>query len=436
MAKKKQKTPKWLRKLEKESWQAELLISGLALYGSFQLPEFVHILTDFFIRVLPKEQYMTGYFVAYMVLLGVCILSTFFMIHFILRMYWIGLIGLNSVFPKGYNPKGGYYSPVYVKTFTSDLPKVRDSIKKIDDICSSLFAGAFGFLLMYGTCALTLSILLLVYNLLLPYIPKGILLGLAYGLGLILSAFVVFSILISMKRFHKNEKLQTNFAKISKYFGYIISGVFYKPTNQLMMTFYSNHKKNKSSSPFMTIAFITIAIGFTLYHIRTSNIRYLIHKGQTEEPYHRSNWVYSSFYENQMNHKPIIHPIIESDQIHSSFLKVFIPIFKNEDFIQDNICGEYQSIDSLDDQQNRSRKRIFELDCYSQYHQIFVNDSLYKVEFLSHRHPNNNEFGILCYVPSHHFKLGKNEVRTVKLKNNKQELYEELTIPFWYNGKW
>lgn len=108
------KTPKWLRRLEKESWQAELLVSGLALFGSFQLPEITYWLIDLFIKRLPHEQYIWGAFIAQMSLLGLSILSTFFIIHLILRAYWIGLIGLNSVYPQGYKIENNMYSPLYI----------------------------------------------------------------------------------------------------------------------------------------------------------------------------------------------------------------------------------------------------------------------------------------------------------------------------------
>ena len=90
---KEQQTPEWLRRLEQESWQAELIISGLALYGSFQLPEFIYAVIDFFIRHLSVSQYFTGYMISYLMLLGVSVLSGFFIIHFVLRAYWVGLIG-------------------------------------------------------------------------------------------------------------------------------------------------------------------------------------------------------------------------------------------------------------------------------------------------------------------------------------------------------
>jgi len=90
-----QQRPEWLQRLEDESWQAELIISGLALYGSLQLPEFIYLIIDFFILHLPVDQYFTGYGITYALLLGVSILSGFFIIHFVLRAYWIGLIGMN-----------------------------------------------------------------------------------------------------------------------------------------------------------------------------------------------------------------------------------------------------------------------------------------------------------------------------------------------------
>jgi hypothetical protein len=51
------------------------------------------------IDVIPSEQYLIGYMIVYIGLLAVSILIVIFIIHFILRAYWVGLVGLNSVFP-------------------------------------------------------------------------------------------------------------------------------------------------------------------------------------------------------------------------------------------------------------------------------------------------------------------------------------------------
>ena len=41
------KKPKWLRALETQSLQAELVISGLAIFGSLQLPSLLNNLVDY-----------------------------------------------------------------------------------------------------------------------------------------------------------------------------------------------------------------------------------------------------------------------------------------------------------------------------------------------------------------------------------------------------
>ena len=139
----KKSTPKWLRRLEKESWQAELLISGLALYGTLHLPKFVYWVADTLINFLPVDYYLAGYAIAFLYLFGISILTTFFIIHFILRAYWVGLIGLNSIYPEGYKVEEGFYSELFSKRMVEKLPTVRESIKEIDKACSGMFSGAF-----------------------------------------------------------------------------------------------------------------------------------------------------------------------------------------------------------------------------------------------------------------------------------------------------
>ena len=429
-----QQTPEWLRRLEDESWQAELIISGLALYGSFQLPQFVYDLIDLLINYLPSAQYFTGYMMAYLLLLGVSILSGFFIIHFVLRAYWIGLIGLNSVYPNGYG-EGDFYSPIFANKFKALLPEVSDTIENVDKICSSIFAGAFAFIMIYGVGAIVVGILLLIYNLLSGYIPPVFLQAVYWLIGLTVFSFITFSLIANFKRFRESEKIQHAYFLASKYFGYLFSPFFFKPINQISMTFYSNFKKGKSGN-LLPFAFIVIAVILSMYHLNKSNLRYLILKGRSEVPFFQQNRIYPEFYEDGLSEKKgIINSVIPSQKISDPLLKVFIPVFESENFIQEAFCEPYQRDESKRRFENRRLKSEQQIFCYRKYHQVFVNDSLYRVDFLAHNHPHKNEFGLLCYIPTEAFKLGLNEVRTVKLKNPEGEVYDELTIPFWFSIK-
>ena len=95
----------WLQKLKNESWEAELLVSAIAIFGTFQLFKVIDFITNMFINLLSPDQYYIGYFITFFGLIAISILAAMFVIHFFLRAYWVGLVGFNSVFPD-YSLKG------------------------------------------------------------------------------------------------------------------------------------------------------------------------------------------------------------------------------------------------------------------------------------------------------------------------------------------
>ena len=125
------------------TWEIELLISGLVLVALLQLPG---ALDHFFEPRIPHA--IGGTRAA---LIGLQLytkamafaLIGCFLLHLIGRAYWVGLIGLNSVFPKGPNWEQMRYGPlaraIYQRRFTS-LPTL---IARTDDFCSITFPFAF-----------------------------------------------------------------------------------------------------------------------------------------------------------------------------------------------------------------------------------------------------------------------------------------------------
>jgi hypothetical protein len=112
-----------LQRLKEESWEAELLVSAIAIFGTFQLFNVIVWATNLLIDVIPSEQYLIGYMIVYMGLLAVNILSAMFILHFILRAHWLGLVGLNSVFPD-YSLKDSVHSEFCSENCFSVLSKM------------------------------------------------------------------------------------------------------------------------------------------------------------------------------------------------------------------------------------------------------------------------------------------------------------------------
>lgn len=427
------KTPKWLRRLEKESWQAELIISGLALYGALYLPEFVYWLSDTLIDFFPVNYYLAGYTISFFYLFGVSILTTFFIIHFILRAYWIGLIGLNSVYPNSYNIEDGFYSPIYSRLYAAKLPKIRETIKAVDKQCSSMFSGAFVFMLMYGMMSVTFSIILGIYMLTKEYVPFPVWIVLGVIFAIITIVMSVFGMMGKSEKYRHNEKLQTNFFRLSYVYGNFTSPFVFKPLNQIVFTFSSNAKK-ASSNLKIVLPFMLVSMFLTMYHIDNSNIGIMIVKGTGENINISDKTIYSNNYLDQYEaEQNIFVPVIESDVIEDPFIKLFIPILKNESYIQEEICGEYEKDDTLDKDEADIKKIEFNLNCCKQYINIYLNGVQFDADLMRHRNPQGDRKGVLCYIPSNIFTLGKNNIRVEKIKNTDQELYDSYLINFWYS---
>lgn len=426
------KTPKWLRRLEKESWQAELLISGLALYGTLQLPVFVYWLTDTLINLFPSNYYLAGYAISFLYLFGIAMLTTFFIIHFVLRAYWVGLIGLNSVYPDGYKIENNIYSSIYSKLLADKLPKIKDSIKDIDNMCSSMFSGAFAFLLMYGMMSISFSVILAIYMLTKDFIPFPVWVALGAIFTIIMLVVTIFGTMGKSEKFRNNEKLQKNFFRMSYLFGIIATPFVYKPINQILFTTSSN-SKSVSSNFKVAVPFFLIAMFLSTYHIEKSNIGYMILKGNGENINLHENTVYPNHYLDQYEvDQNIFVPVIDSDIVEGPFVKLFVPILKNESFLQEEICGEHEKDKSLDKDAQSIRRNQFRLDCYKKYISINVNGVSYPADFMKHRNPQGDRNGVLCYIPSSIFALGKNKIGVEKTKNKEGEIYDKYTINFWY----
>lgn len=137
------KKPKWLRKLERESWQAELIISGVAILGCLQLPGLIDRAEQYALLNFERESMYVLLLTSVYWKVFACGLITVFIFHFAVRALWIGMIGLNSVFPGGFTPNERY-SPEFQENLRKDYGDVDGYIQRLDRLCSAIFGVGFG----------------------------------------------------------------------------------------------------------------------------------------------------------------------------------------------------------------------------------------------------------------------------------------------------
>tara|TARA_R110002167_G_scaffold6891_1_gene32524 strand:- start:62 stop:1360 length:1299 start_codon:yes stop_codon:yes gene_type:complete len=418
------KNIKWLQRLKEESWEAELLVSAIAIFGTFQLFGFIEWVTNKFIDLLPVEQYIYGYFIVFLGLLAISILVSMFIIHFSLRAYWIGLVGLNSVF-SDYGIEDSAYSKIYTEKILGILPKQEETIQKVDELSSVIFSAAFTILLIYMYMSVFLSVYMLIYNLLIDYIPSYILLIPLFICLILLILQSIFSIIGNLKKFKTNVWVQTWMFKFVRLTAMVTYGPLYKYLLQVSMVFGSNFKKKKSLV-FLILLFFVSGMCVSVVKIFDTNIIYL----QIEQSYYKSE-MYLSYYNDQNpDNTFVLTPQIQSDIIENNMVKLFIPIFRHEQNYQDDVCGVLVDDQNLSSLENRTLARQFSLDCYTKYIVVKLNGQIVKLDFLKKNHQSSGQQGITGFIEKEFLQKGKNNIEVSKNLGDVREF--KWSIPFYY----
>jgi len=415
----------WLQRLKEESWEAELLVSAVAIFGSFQLFAAVDWAVFLFIDRLHPEQYHFGYAISFTGLLAISVLASMFVIHFFLRSYWVGLVGLNSVFPD-YNIEDSIHSRIFTEKMLTKLPRLKDSISKVDELCSVIFSCAFCILLTYAYVVVMLLLYLLSFNFLVGVLPESLLYVPLYFLALLLVGQSIFSIIANSKKHHNNERLQDIYFKLSYATYLVVQGPLYKSILQIMMIFISNFKKKKSLVLLMVVFFF-FGLATSIAKFDHTGLKYLTMSNYFENPT-RTFFEYYSDQNEAMSF--LIVPEISTDIVTDSVVKIFIPILsKEEKGLNNKFCHEDENLSKFT---KGDRPTILQnrLRCLQHYHHVFLDDEKIELDYLRKFHSRTNQSGLMGYLPLGPDDYGNNLITIRKVFDT--EPAQEWQIPFYY----
>jgi hypothetical protein len=143
------------------AWELELLIAGAVTFALFQLPSSLDAaLTWLEPRISGVAQLVaySGFLYAKSILY---VLIIAFLLNLCARAYWVGLVGLHSVFPRGvrwdgFGKSAGPFAVAEYKRRLSSLPAV---ISRVDNFASVIFSFAFLIVLTFVVSVTLLSVL-------------------------------------------------------------------------------------------------------------------------------------------------------------------------------------------------------------------------------------------------------------------------------------
>lgn len=130
-----------MERLRDRTDELELIISSLTIFALFSMPGWLFDKLANVYTHLSTSLAIAG-IVAVTLLAGVSyVLAACFVVHLMARAYWVGLIGLRTVFPAGINwSKTPGLGPLSRRYYQDTLPDLDTVIQKTDRLASSLFA--------------------------------------------------------------------------------------------------------------------------------------------------------------------------------------------------------------------------------------------------------------------------------------------------------
>lgn len=430
----KTKKPKWLRRLEKESWQAELVISGIAIFGSLQLPDLLDELAESVYGTFSHSSDLAIYFFFIYSFFAIYLLIGSFIIHFILRALWVGMVGLNSVFPEGINVEKSKFSKHFTQRLKEEVEYSSDIIQDLDDLCSLVFSMAANTVMIFVAISLDVLILFgiwsIIGNLFSPEIATIVIKSL---LGLLIIVFII-SFLFNLKKVRDTDFAKKWHFPFFQWSSKIFLHIFYRPIQVLGYTFTTNLELKKYYTwSFVGMAFIMMLSMNKLIH---SSALLFSRSDVMEIFYNRSDRMYAENYDNLRNgnHGRILSAVIESDRISGPSMRVFVPVFNNESVWQEDVCGEYEKDENISKRENKELKRVFYKDCLKKYHRFYVNDKIYELNIQKFEHDNKKEDGILVYFPTDDFIIGENLLKIEKWSSD--TIMRTMKVPFRFEPKW
>lgn len=419
----KKTTPKWLTELQQKSWEPEILLSGIVLYGMFKVPGLLDDFLYYFKVNISGQSTDIDNFVS-LIKVAVYWLITGLILHLISRGIWIGMVGLSFTFPKGIR-KGNLKLASKFEKAIDRIPDIQKVILNLESFSSTLFSVSFMlFMLMIG------AYFYLFITIIFPIVSAYYFFGFDFdNYGIYLTIYLIAILVIGLLGFidfitlgflKRIKWISKIYWPLYRFTGALTLARFYRPIYYVLIT---NFRKWK---------IVVFMILFVLVSVRWV-------EGVADQRYpgedisqitlwsdSQSTAAYTGYYDDQIDEIKSIEAQIQSDIIRGNTIRLFVVLrAEREDSIK-----AYCNYDSLRRVDGTNTSEVM-ISCLTKYYQIYVDDSLFNdVSAKFHYKTKTNQRGILIYLNIEYLDPGMHEI----IVNAPEEMYKSYrlaTIPFY-----
>ncbi|NQZ78162.1 MAG: hypothetical protein HRT61_18960 [Ekhidna sp.] len=422
-AKNNQIVPKWLEDLQQRSWEPEILLSGIVLYGMFKVPNLLDKFESFFKANIFGNSSDINNLVA-LSKMGIYWLITGLILHLICRGIWIGMVGLSYTFPSGIRKDNLSYKGKFDEKVQS-LPSYETIVIRLEKISSSLFSVSFMlFMSLIGGYLFFLVLVILPFTTLYIFFDfwfTGVNYEIFQYYVIVVVVVGVLALIdfLTLGYFRRFSVVARFFWPLHVFVSTLTLSRFYRPIYYGMV------------SNFNRWAFFLFLLLFTV--ISLFGARSIAEYKFDGQAYSRlSLWgttrgynAYNGYYEDQSQDQSSRQAQIQSDIISGDVLKLFVPA----NIAYEDEMLELMSLDSLQDVHADTSLLALKLMVVENFYQIKMDGKSLDVDnWFTHYRTSSGQFGYLAFISIRELAEGMHRITI----GSKHKRYKTLAIiPFY-----
>lgn len=421
--------PKWLVDLESQSWQTEMVASGLAIVGSLALGPLLisfseNLIPYFSDHTLRNLEAVFTYLFNAQTIMVMC-----FIMHLSLRILWAGFLGLSSVYPRGINSeKKIIYAESLIKQVKKEFPDLSAYSIKLDKVCSIIFSIICALLMLLVSIAVWITLFIVVSNLLREWLNPEVYTLIGKLFAVLALGFLIFALLITTGPLKNNSWAKKFAYPTNQIMSKILFLISYEPISYIMWTLRTNSNMGKffmvPTLFIMIVAFLTV----TYYKPYLDNFSphdyYYVNHDSHENKFYN--------YDDELDKTRRLAISIQSRVIKENHLEIFIPILKREQLFRDKICGETPHDKKLNKRQRKLNRAKYLTECAPNAYTISIDSTTYqKIEYTYSKHANRQEEGFRAYLDIEQLAKGNHILKIQTLYSFEDEKPAIRHIPFY-----
>ncbi len=411
---KEEETPEWLKVIQLNSWEAELLISALFLYILFQIPDVIEMYRGVHFERADMTYRLLGFFKDALV-----VLSIGYVIHIVTRGIWVANIGLSYVFPQGMD-----IEKLRLKgKFKEELQSRRSldsAVLTLEKIASMTYAVSFiSSALMLSLGMIVFTILIYVEWILAPAMQSGN--GVIYMVafvGLTLYALlllIIFIDFITNGFFRRDSWAAKPYYYVALVFRVITFSFIYK---RMLLTIVSSLPRWKAH--LIPVLFVIFLIGYM-------QVKTLLGDNQLSKYYERSFVdMRNENYESMRYETSILIATIQDDIIDENVLRLFV-----------------RRLEEFNELYNRDPDRVTQwvqlglpekLEKVNDYLTVKIDSTKMNIsEWKNYKHATTFKPGFLTFIDLNEIQFGDHKLHilldTANMNEKQKEYLDELDAP-------